>query len=229
MNFAGLVKATVISIHALREEGDLRLTRPRSILCYFYPRPPRGGRRRRLCGQLSTTEISIHALREEGDLCHLSRTSSQPISIHALREEGDYQGAAVFSTKNGFLSTPSARRATSASKVIKQLMAISIHALREEGDLPIGLLCSSSRAKISIHALREEGDEIHLCLFCLLIYFYPRPPRGGRLRSVTLIFASVLFLSTPSARRATSTLVCLYILIKISIHALREEGDRGLS
>ena len=35
---------TIISIHALREEGDLSLHR--SILAYvhFYPRPPRGGR-----------------------------------------------------------------------------------------------------------------------------------------------------------------------------------------
>ena len=56
---------------------------------------------------------------------------------------------------------------------------ISIHALREEGDLqkqPLHL-CGS----ISIHALREEGD---LCEFGL----------------VPVVF---LFLSTPSARRAT--------------------------
>ena len=35
----------------------------------FYPRPPRGGRRRlfRLVSQRDT--ISIHALREEGDAC----------------------------------------------------------------------------------------------------------------------------------------------------------------
>ena len=58
----------VISIHALREEGD------RSGACLplsrhdFYPRPPRGGR---LCirhVELHQGTISIHALREEGDL-----------------------------------------------------------------------------------------------------------------------------------------------------------------
>ena len=35
-------------------------------------------------------------------------------------------------------------------------------------------------------------------------YFYPRPPRGGR-QSIILIFSrAILFLSTPSSRRATS-------------------------
>ena len=34
------------------------------------------------------------------------------------------------------------------------------------------------------------------------------------------------FLSTPSARRATAALVVLGGMFDISIHALREEGDR---
>ena len=34
-----------------------------------------------------------------------------------------------------------------------------------------------------------------------------------------------LFLSTPSARRATSWVRCLRGILMISIHALREEGD----
>ena len=79
---------------------------------------------------------------------------------------------------------------------------------------------------ISIHALREEGDALTPLSTSPGIYFYPRPPRGGRpdetvetyqydqisihalreegdkLRSATLSSRS-LFLSTPSARRAT--------------------------
>ena len=35
-----------ISIHALREEGDSRAARTDGILHDFYPRPPRGGRRK---------------------------------------------------------------------------------------------------------------------------------------------------------------------------------------
>ena len=78
---------------------------------------------------------------------------------------------------------------------------ISIHALREEGDMD----CCSHwlRCRISIHALREEGD---------------------KLRSATLSSRSV-FLSTPSARRATRAEQIWDEVPKISIHALREEGD----
>ena len=79
-------------------------------------------------------------------------------------------------------------------------------------------------------------------------YFYPRPPRGGRLvpgvvlrtlpdisihalreegdRLIVLVFRAVtLFLSTPSARRATEALARGGSRYRISIHALREEGD----
>ena len=55
-----------------------------------------------------------------------------------------------------FLSTPSARRATSGEADYTAKRGISIHALREEGDQPVP---SDSRFhRISIHALREEGD-----------------------------------------------------------------------
>ena len=55
-----------ISIHALREEGDLDPSQ-----------------------SLRGVRISIHALREEGDLEHSVGGHIQEISIHALREEGD--------------------------------------------------------------------------------------------------------------------------------------------
>ena len=81
---------TEISIHALREEGDLlpaagpgcdprflstpsarRATPapcpPKRPSRYFYPRPPRGGRQIDLFQLLLKLGISIHALREEGD------------------------------------------------------------------------------------------------------------------------------------------------------------------
>ena len=78
-----------------------------------------------------------------------------------------------------FLSTPSARRATSLQREIDTLTEISIHALREEGDrntctyihLVAEFLSTPSARRatlssivklpphiISIHALREEGD-----------------------------------------------------------------------
>ena len=144
-----------------------------------------------------------------------------------------------------FLSTPSARRATIISSIIVLPLSISIHALREEGDIVHGI--GESLSFISIHALREEGDHRRLPVWLVLCHFYPRPPRGGRraLASATLdasIFLSTpsarratsgsarsskacQFLSTPSARRATDRLLYPHQRRAISIHALREEGD----
>ena len=61
-----------------------------SRMAYFYPRPPRGGRRRRRRLGALLQIISIHALREEGDVARtLNEVVGGGISIHALREEGD--------------------------------------------------------------------------------------------------------------------------------------------
>ena len=80
------------------------------------------------------------------------------------------------------------------------------------------------------------------------VYFYPRPPRGGRhlskqlgkegyaisihalreegdLTTSTTERPSSSFLSTPSARRATLKKAAENPVLFISIHALREEGD----
>ena len=56
---------------------------------------------------------------------------------------------------------------------------------------------------ISIHALREEGDNRISGLLHPITYFYPRPPRGGRLSAPLTSLRTSEFLSTPSARRAT--------------------------
>ena len=172
---------TIISIHVLREEGDLspcaalllrleflstpsarRATTERPAIGRhgknFYPRPPRGGRRPRLRCQNQTRAISIHALREEGDLALVVADAGDvPISIHALREEGDVILMYLLTITSVFLSTPSARRATVRP------------------------------ARIVISTM----------------YFYPRPPRGGRLLLVVSPGRRCTFLSTPSARRAT--------------------------
>ena len=146
-----------------------------------------------------------------------------------------------------FLSTPSARRATQRSGNADGRHGISIHALREEGDpfrdrqvngfdvISIHALreegdCSRRikppAEKISIHALREEGDRGAAQRNRMEEYFYPRPPRGGRLYGRSdrghckPISIHALreegdkpFLSSESG------------ILPISIHALREEGD----
>ena len=101
-----------------------------------------------------------------------------------------------------FLSTPSARRATDFDPDAAKEEIISIHALREEGDGQQRHGRHDPDA-ISIHALREEGDSVRT-----------------EIKEVQTIF-----LSTPSARRATGRWTGRPGGWKISIHALREEGD----
>ena len=88
--------------------------------------------------------ISIHALREEGDKMYRDSYNLHiMISIHALREEGDGRITEDNVPAKLFLSTPSARRATTDGEHCAPSSKISIHALREEGD-------SKNRDKISI-------------------------------------------------------------------------------
>ena len=78
-----------ISIHALREEGDHVGFAVPAENGNFYPRPPRGGRPALGKPVLPIESISIHALREEGDHDVVFVGECNFISIHALREEGD--------------------------------------------------------------------------------------------------------------------------------------------
>ena len=81
---------SMISIHALREEGDLPAVRP-----------PRGDSK-----FLSTPSA------RRATVTTLIKSAPFTISIHALREEGDATREYYYSGREQFLSTPSARRAT---------------------------------------------------------------------------------------------------------------------
>ena len=168
-----------ISIHALREEGDV------------------GGD-----PALGLFGISIHALREEGDAGPQLRERPERISIHALREEGDEEGPKVFRLKTNFyprpprggrpltvrlsalprsfLSTPSARRATG-------------HQLRKH---PPGRFLSTPSAR--------RATSIALPQWFWIAQFLSTPSaRRATVASCGICGMLKLFLSTPSARRAT--------------------------
>ena len=153
-------------------------------------------------GQVETMDdISIHALREEGD-CRASFCSTVDTHFYPRPPRGGRQNVnGRYDKKNTFLSTPSARRATGRGQREPHPHYISIHALREEGD------CAWKRPS------RATAN------------FYPRPPRGGRLKELDKSLIHRAFLSTPSARRATDDISEMNDVLCISIHALREEGD----
>ena len=152
-----LTNVQIISIHALREEGDRMTPSASTSRQNFYPRPPRGGRPRGEETLRSERQISIHALREEGDLVHrLVNLLGQGISIHALREEGDRSPWKSLTFPRYFYPRPPRGGRPLPLRGVPDEVGISIHALREEGDRRTRR--PAQPRKISIHALREEGD-----------------------------------------------------------------------
>ena len=170
----------LISIHALREEGDQKSVHLVGSVSVFLSTP-------------SARRATISSHGTQSDLY---------ISIHALREEGDLDFSIMRDDSAIFLSTPSARRATDMDKHECQLCKISIHALREEGDCRPRTLSTipgyfyprpprGGRRGIIGRKARDLRN------------FYPRPPRGGRRVWTHGTMQTTIFLSTPSARRAT--------------------------
>ena len=174
-------------------------------MSHFYPRPPRGGRPCTTQNLLPRQKISIHALREEGDKLknfRVKRPDRFLSTPSARRATGTCETRPTKLWK--FLSTPSARRATADFTDPENTCPISIHALREEGDTR------------SPESRRWQHN------------FYPRPPRGGRPPRGISCTRRCQFLSTPSARRATKAPAQSGKSNRISIHALREEGDERI-
>ena len=147
----------IISIHALRGEGDCTLFLLYNLIADFYPRPPRGGRPDAPADAEDVAYISIHALRGEGDLVLLTAQRSCGISIHALRGEGDRSLLIPRSYISSFLSTPSAGRATGLPCSPAQTLPY-FYPRPPRGGRPAAMSRTSGHHTISIHALRGEGD-----------------------------------------------------------------------
>ena len=204
--------------------GRLLCRQPPIAAAYFYPRPPRGGRLDYNGNPLSSTiflstpsarRATFRTEEEAKAFKFLSTPSARRatgrgllspravlISIHALREEGDCAWSGREPSRQNFyprpprggrpaqkalpcrsvlfLSTPSARRATVTDGRPRSAEPNFYPRPPRGGRRP------------------EEGSRSHMAE-----YFYPRPPRGGRLRSAFRATPPALFLSTPSARRAT--------------------------
>ena len=169
-----------ISIHALREEGDVRSSRSQGVDTDFYPRPPRGGRPVRCPDVFVVCDYFYPRPPRGGRLVFLGAVQGVQINFYPRPPRGG----------------------------------------RRFHHLP-----SAFSFLISIHALREEGDDAGIDYNALDLSFYPRPPRGGRPYNWALGVGDYIFLSTPSARRATHVCGASAGRNVLSIHALREEGD----
>ena len=79
---------------------------------------------------------------------------------------------------------------------------------------------------ISIHALRVEGDHGEKSTTFYVVYFYPRPPGGGRRFGVHRFYVRKMdFYPRPPGGGRPHMIRHSYRYIFISIHALRVEGD----
>ena len=146
----------------------------------FYPRSPRGERRRPMGYPGLPRCISIHAPREGSDCSKINRYNKEIISIHAPREGSDLTAAESKHWKSVFLSTLPARGATAEACSHPPATSISIHAPREGSDI--------------VHPASVGQDPIFLSTL---------PARGATVTSRNLCF-SLSFLSTLPARGATS-------------------------
>ena len=221
----------------------------RHAVYYFYPRPPRGGRRfKRDFANITTIFLPTPSARRATQYTGAHPPSS--IDFYPRPPRGGRPGHA-FLCKNRlrhfyprpprggrricgktvdsaskFLPTPSARRATAG--------------LPQSPPLKTNFYPRPPRG--GRH--RRNGHGAYRCR-----NFYPRPPRGGRLGPVIAVESldaisthalreegdnrriehevdALLFLPTPSARRATAAVSEEVAKMAISTHALREEGDR---
>ena len=195
----------MISIHALRVEGDFLVFVPHVGGGYFYPRPPGGGRPMKC--SVSLRRFYFYP-RPPGGGRHVQRQSGNcrgSISIHALRVEGDRR---IF-----FFVTGS---------------RISIHALRVEGDHRHFVRCFFGILNFYPRPpgggrLVSAGDGGSVAVFL-------STPSGWRATNlVTVNGGDVIFLSTPSGWRATGNAPAGQAGSPISIHALRVEGDSLLT
>ena len=168
-----------LSIHALREEGDVKGQGSTTLVGSFYPRPPRGGRPLLLVKRYSAPFLSIHALREEGDI-GFDGYNSVKTTFYPRPPRGGRQRVRVWCCQlDFFLSTPSARRATRRGARNAACGRLSIHALREEGDPEPDTRQATANIFLSTpSARRATSSAAHSPISGGS--FYPRPPRGGR-------------------------------------------------
>ena len=146
-------------------------------------------------------DISIHAPREGSDRVHFAAQQAGVISIHAPREGSDALAEEIAAWNEKFLSTLPARGATMTPPSSPHSRGISIHAPREGSDLDdfasscvllefLSTLpargatdnCPRNMMELKfLSTLPARGATLLMLRgSALILYFYPRSPRGER-------------------------------------------------
>ena len=127
------------------------------------------------------------------------------ISIHALREEGDAPGKIFLRHRPYFYPRP--------PRGGRPAGAMQMTAVNEFLSTP-----SARRATV----IFRGGSP-------LILFLSTPSARRATAETRLMTLRLTVFLSTPSARRATQPRLFLSTFFPISIHALREEGDRRIA
>ena len=186
---------------------------------YFYPRPPRGGRREKIGDRRLGGIISIHVPRVGDDRVRAIKARFAEISIHVPRVGDDdfAKPASVFVAT--FLSTSPAW-GTTIIYLAEELGEIEFLSTSPAWGTTPCLRCRRGMRKISIHVPRVGDDPVVLVAPSLKTYFYPRPPRGGRRTERVEEGTATEFLSTspawgttlhPSRRRFFANTISIHV------------------
>ena len=193
----------LISIHALRVEGDRSCISSRCRTVHFYPRPPGGGR--------------------PGVILYCSSMSTFLSTPSGWRATYNYDLRDLAAV--AFLSTPSGWRATlELSRVFSK---VSYFYPRPPGG---GRLPYRFRRPLPPRNFYPRppggGRQNPIKIKIVIIYFYPRPPGGGR-RDISRNYrlGGFYFYPRPPGGGRLCAKRALSAEKSISIHALRVEGD----
>ena len=167
--------------------------------------------------------LSTPSARRATDLVEAGRIS-QEISIHALCEEGDPCRTRCSRSSSYFYPRPlrGGRRRTPLAST----MSSYFYPRPLRGGRLLNDTIYFADTAISIHALCEEGDFFIRLASWSRSNFYPRPLRGGRPVEGLEDKIMCLFLSTPSARRATGCIIDpLHFFLFLSTPSARRATD----
>ena len=192
---AGLVGCALISIHALRVEGDLFIRIDAGIISYFYPRPPGGGRRAEggrtaRSSTFLSTPSGWRATKRRRSPRRRMRFLSTPSGWRATqRRVVPGWGVVFLSTPSGWRATPPAPR---RSRCLQHFYPrppgggrpYYFEAAEQRFQFlstPSGWRATAAVAEpaaalaISIHALRVEGDAMLNQAFNFVCKFLSTP------------------------------------------------------
>ena len=200
----GFFQCPCISIHALREEGDSKISRA-----------------------IPATTISIHALREEGDKFKGHRCDTSFNFYPRPPRGGRRDLLEDCLVKVRFLSTPSARRATGFSSVLFHYDFYFYPRPPRGGRRVRWFRRWKPLLFLSTPSARRATPSASRSMACSSV-FLSTPSARRATNEQEDESSTLVFLSTPSARRATLCRSPSTALLLISIHALREEGDTDL-